>query len=354
MELSIPEKQQYNRHLILDDIGEVGQLKLKQAKVLIIGAGGLGCPVLQYLTAAGIGTIGIIDNDRVSVSNLQRQILYTHNDVGQLKVEAAVKKLAQLNPHINFNIYPAQLTSDNAIELFNQYDIIVDGSDNFPTRYLVNDAAVLTNKPLVFGAIYKFEGQVSVFNHMNGPTYRCLFPTPPKPGEVPNCSEIGVLGVLPGIIGSMQANEVIKIITETGNVLNGKLMTFSTLNNESLIVSFEKNLDLTVDGLLEDYGLFCGMTENNFELDYEHIKDSLDQYLLVDVREEWERADFHIGGIHISVYDLINQLEQLKSDKPVLLYCQSGNRSTTGKKLLADVLPDQTVYTLKGGVQAVQ
>ncbi len=353
MELSKSEKQQYNRHLILDDIGLEGQLKLKAAKVLVIGAGGLGCPILQYLTAAGVGTIGIIDHDIVSISNLQRQTLYSHKDVGKLKVETAIKRLSGLNPHTIFKAYPYRLSVDNAIKILSKFDIIVDGSDNFPTRYLTNDASIIANKPLVFGAVYKFEGQVSVFNYQNGPTYRCLFPSPPAPNEVPNCSEVGVLGVLPGIIGSLQANEVIKMITGIGEILSSRLLTYSTLTNTSFQVSFEKNSSASVTELLKDYSLFCGMEENNFELDYADIKDSLDQYLLVDVREEWERADFHIGGIHISVYDLINQLDKLESEKPILLYCQSGNRSTTGKKLLADLLKDKSVYTLKGGIAAI-
>ena len=202
----------YNRHIILSEIGQAGQDKLSNAKVLVIGAGGLGCPVLQYLAAAGIGTIGIVDFDIVDISNLQRQVLFGTSSLGKNKAEAAKQRLEDLNNEISIIAYPEKLTHKNAIDLFNQYDIIVDGTDNFETRYLVNDACIITNKPLVFGAIYKFEGQVSVFNYQNGPSYRCLFPSPPKEGTVPNCSEIGVLGVLPGIIGSMQANEVLKII----------------------------------------------------------------------------------------------------------------------------------------------
>lgn len=354
MELNKNEIAQYRRHLSLAEIGHEGQLKLKSAKVLVIGSGGLGCPILQYLTAAGVGEIGLIDNDIVDQSNLQRQILFNHNDLGKPKVLAATEKLALLNPFIKIVPYHESLTTDNAIALFAQYDIIVDGSDNFPTRYLANDATVIAGKPLVFGSIYKFEGQVSVFNYQNGPTYRCLFPSPPAPNEVPNCSEVGVLGVLPGIIGSLQANEVIKIITGIGNVLSGKLLTYSTLTNQSFAVQFDKNSDSSVSELLPNYGLFCGMMENDLELDYAEVKDSLDQYLLVDVREAWEREDFHIGGIHISVYNLINELDQLATEKPILLYCQSGNRSGQGQKLLADLLVGKTVYTLKGGVQGLQ
>lgn len=354
MSLSTGEQKQYNRHLILEEIGLEGQLKLKEAKVLVIGAGGLGCPILQYLTAAGVGTIGIIDNDLVSQSNLQRQILYTHADIGKPKVTAATARLQKLNPFVQFKPYPEAITIKNAISLFEGYDIIVDGSDNFPTRYLVNDAAVLANKPLVFGAIYKFEGQISVFNYKNGPTYRCLFPSPPGQNEVPNCSEIGVLGVLPGIIGSFQANEVIKIVIGIGNVLSGELLTYNTLTHEQLKISFNKNATINFTKLEDDYGLFCGIMENTFELEYEDIKNKLNQYHLIDVREEWESEEFNIGGIRISVYDLINQLDKLNSDKQILLYCQSGNRSSTGRQLLADLLPGKDVFTLKGGVSQIE
>src|SRR5690606_19253182 len=214
----------YSRHIILSEIGQAGQDKLLSAKVLVIGAGGLGCPVLQYLAAAGIGTLGIIDFDVVEISNLQRQVLFGTSSLGKNKAEAAKKHLEDLNPEISIMAYAEKLTYQNALELFKNYDIIVDGSDNFETRYLVNDACIITNKPLVFGAIYKFEGQVSVFNYQNGPSYRCLFPNPPQKDTVPNCSEIGVLGVLPGIIGSMQANEVLKIILGIGSTLSGKLL----------------------------------------------------------------------------------------------------------------------------------
>lgn len=218
----------YNRHIILSEIGQQGQDKISNAKVLVVGAGGLGCPILQYLTAAGIGTIGIIDFDVVDISNLQRQVLFGSSSLGQNKAEAAKQRLKDLNNTISIISYPKKLTYKNAITLFNQYDIIVDGTDNFETRYLVNDACIITNKPLVFGAIYKFEGQISVFNYKNGPSYRCLFPNPPN-GTVPNCSEIGVLGVLPAIIGSMQANEILKIILGIGNVLSGKLLCYNAL-----------------------------------------------------------------------------------------------------------------------------
>ena len=217
-----------------------GQLKLKESKVLVIGAGGLGCPILQYLTAAGIGTIAIVDNDIVDQTNLQRQILYAHCDIGKFKAQIAAKKLSGLNPFVKFKVHTERLSSENALNLFTPYDIIIDASDNFPTRYLANDAAILAEKPLVFGSIFKFEGQISVFNYKNGPTYRCLFPTPPKPDTTPNCSDIGVLGILPGIVGCLQANEVIKMICGIGETLSGKLLTYDALTMQQQVFSFQK------------------------------------------------------------------------------------------------------------------
>jgi len=354
MPLSTEEKQQYNRHLILDKVGVKGQEKLKAAKVLVIGAGGLGCPILQYLAAAGIGNIGIMDDDVVDVSNLQRQVLYGHSSVGINKAEAAKSRLTDINPHITVITYQYRLTEENALDLFADYDVIVDGSDNFPTRYLCNDAAILTGKPLVFGSIYKFEGQVSVFNYRNGPTYRCLFPNPPGPNEVPNCSEIGVLGILPGIIGAMQGNEVLKIVLGIGEVLSGQLLTYCTLNNSQVALRFDKTDASNITELLNSYGSFCGITKNDFELEYADIKDKLDNYVLVDVREQWEHENFNIGGIHISLYELVNNIDLLNSKKPILLYCATGSRSEMGRKLLTDLLPKSTIYTIKKGVNAIE
>ena len=230
----------YHRQIILPEIGEEGQKKLNAAKVLVIGAGGLGCPVLQYLSGAGIGTIGIIDFDVVETSNLHRQVLYGKNDVGTNKALAAKKRLSDLNPDIVINVYPEKLTVKNALTLFADYDIVIDGSDNFSTRYLVNDACIITGKPLVYGAIFKYQGQVSVFNYNNGPSYRCLFPEPPSAGTVPSCSEIGVIGVLPGIIGSFQANEVLKMILGIGEVLDGKLMMYDSLSTQFSTFSIQR------------------------------------------------------------------------------------------------------------------
>ncbi|MFD1551415.1 dinucleotide-utilizing protein [Putridiphycobacter roseus] len=353
MDLSKEELKQYSRHIKLKEIGLIGQLKLKAAKVLVIGAGGLGSPILQYLAAAGIGTLAVIDGDVVDQSNLQRQVLYTHHDIGVFKVNAAKEKLQALNPYIKIITYPFELDNKNAIELFKAYDIIVDGSDNFPTRYLVNDAAVIANKPLVFGSIYKFEGQVSVFNYKNGPTYRCIFPTPPLADSVPNCAEVGVLGVLPGMIGNFQANEVLKILLDIGEVLSGKILTYNTLTNKQFVIKFDKNPEINVTALQTNYQEFCGIVTEEHELSYPMIKNKLDEYLLIDVREDWEHADFNIGGINISLYELEKEFAQINTDKPILLYCESGNRSNTGKQFLDHLLKDIKVYTLKGGIQTL-
>ncbi|MBL4654485.1 MAG: molybdopterin-synthase adenylyltransferase MoeB, partial [Bacteroidia bacterium] len=271
MGLTKEEVSQYQRHIILPEIGKKGQEKLINAKVLVVGAGGLGCPILSYLAAAGIGTIGIIDADVVDATNLHRQVLYGKDDIGKPKVEIAKKKLSQLNPFIQINIYQERLDSSNALKIFQDYDLIADGTDNFPTRYLINDACVISDKPFVFGSIFKFEGQVSVFNFKNksgkkGPTYRCLFPEPPSPGSVPNCAEIGVMGVLPGIIGSMQANEVIKIFIGIGDVLNGKLLVYDSLTAEVNTLNFdrvEENCDISE---LIDYEQFCNTNQNSINM----------------------------------------------------------------------------------------
>lgn len=353
MPLSKDEIKQYNRHLILDEIGESGQLKLRQSKVLVIGAGGLGCPILQYLSAAGVGTIGIIDDDKVDQSNLQRQILFAISDVGEFKVTAAIKRLNGLNPFVNFIPHLCRLNTENALSIFQGYDIIVDGSDNFPTRYLANDASAISKKPLVFGSIFKFEGQVSVFNYQNGPTYRCLFPNPPGPNEVPNCSEIGVLGVLPGIIGSIQANEVLKILLGIGNVLSGQLLTYNTLNNTQYIIKFDKNEALKINSLDSNYEIFCGLKELEFDLEYGSVKDQLNDYSLIDVRELWERDIANIGGIHIPLAELPQRLKELEGSKPILIYCQTGSRSQIARQLFIDFNDKLEVFCIKDGIENI-
>lgn len=322
----------YNRHIILSEIGQTGQNKLSKAKVLVVGAGGLGCPVLQYLAAAGVGTIGIVDFDVVETSNLQRQVLFGSSSLGQNKADAAKNRLSDLNESITVNSYPEKLTFQNAIELFNQYDIIVDGTDNFETRYLINDACVITNKPFVFGAIFKFQGQVAVFNYNNGPTYRCAFPNMPKQGEVPNCSEVGVLGVLPGIIGTMQANEVLKIILEIGEVLSGKLECYNALTNEKFTIKVEKS-EKVIKDILKNSRDFNKRKMNSFCM-VEDFEVSIKQLLhkenvqFIDVRELNEQPK--VEGIPVTSIPLSSFLEHLDLidvDKKKAVFCQSGIRS---------------------------
>ncbi|WP_308992282.1 HesA/MoeB/ThiF family protein [Mariniflexile litorale] len=347
----------YNRHIILSEIGQTGQDKISNAKVLVIGAGGLGCPVLQYLTAAGIGQLGIVDFDVVELSNLQRQILFGTSSLGQNKAEAAKKRLEDLNKDITIIAYAEKLTYQNAIELFSQYDIIVDGTDNFETRYLINDACIITNKPLVFGAIFKFEGQVSVFNYENGPSYRCLFPNPPEENTVPNCSEIGVLGVLPGIIGSMQANEVLKIILGIGNVLSGKLLCYNALTSQTMVLKISKS-EATIHAVLKEKDAF-----SNKQVDFNcefvpkviSIKDvfSKEDVQFIDVREvhELPKVDsINVSAIPLS--ELENSIHKINSEKQKVIFCQSGIRSKKAVSLL-EKLNITNCFSLKEGALAI-
>lgn len=322
----------YNRHIILSEIGQNGQDKISSAKVLVVGAGGLGCPILQYLAAAGIGTIGIIDFDVVELSNLQRQVLFGNSTLGINKAIAAKQRLEDLNNTISIKAYPEKLTHKNAINLFENYDIIVDGSDNFETRYLVNDACIITNKPLVFGAIYKFEGQVSVFNYQKGPSYRCLFPNPPEKDAVPNCSEIGVLGVLPGIIGTMQANEVLKIILGVGDALSGKILFYNALTYQTSTLKIKRN-ETAIQTVLDEKENFQSQTFHfNCELDDESIsiKNILNKVncLFIDVRETHETPKIEgLNVINIPLSQLENNSNKIDLKKENYLFCKSGMRS---------------------------
>ncbi|GAA4811325.1 HesA/MoeB/ThiF family protein [Litoribaculum gwangyangense] len=340
----------YNRHIILSEIGEEGQNKLSKAKVLVVGAGGLGCPVLQYLTAAGIGTIGIIDFDVVEKSNLQRQILFGKSSLGKNKALVAKQHLEDLNDDISIVAYSEKLTYQNALSLFELYDIVVDGSDNFETRYLVNDACIITKKPVVYGAIYKFEGQVSVFNYENGPSYRCLFPETPK-DTVPNCSEIGVFGVLPGIIGSMQANEVLKMVIGIGDVLSGKLLLYNALSTKSTILKIHK-LEPIFDLVLKEKDNFHRKQLNN-DCEIQAIEVSIKDMSLseniqfIDVREAHEQPkidDFSITQIPLN--DLKKQLENIHPEKQKLIFCQSGIRSKKAVSIL-NALNVTNCYSVK-------
>lgn len=358
MEFTSKELKRYNRHLILPEFGKEGQEKLKRARVLVIGAGGLGSPVLLYLTAAGVGTIGIIDDDKVDESNLQRQVLFDTKDIGYAKAEISVAKLSQQNPHVSFKSYPERLTSENAVELFAQYDVIVDGTDNFPTRYLVNDACVLTNKPLIFGSIFKFDGQVSVFNYNEGPTYRCLFPEPPQAGEVPSCSQVGVIGVLPGIIGSLQAAETIKIITGIGEPLSGKLMHFNALTMNSEMFTISKNPEIEVTELI-DYADFCGVKEEVIA-DVElmgagelSVIMGMQPVQLIDVREDFEWDICHIEGAkQIPLGDITSRVSEIDRDQKTVIYCHHGARSAQAIQTLQKEYGFTNLVNLEGGIDA--
>lgn len=338
----------------MPEIGLEGQKKLKAAKVLVIGAGGLGCPVLQYLAAAGVGTIGICDFDLVSESNLQRQILFTIDDVGKPKAKVAAQKLKMLNKYVDFVVHNEMLSKKNVLNLFEAYDIIVDGSDNFPTRFLVNDACVILKKPLVFGAIYKFEGQLSVFNYKNGPTYRCLVPEEPDASEMPSCSQIGVIGVLPGIIGSYQANEVIKIITDVGEVLSGKLLMIDTLKMHHTILSIKRNEDVANITKLSDYGDFCHDEYANvkqisaIEL-YERMKSN--NIKIYDIREKELYNSYRIKSENVSIDDLLFKPELLDSEQDIVLVCEKGVNSAAIIEELENDNKEYSLLNLDGGIQ---
>ncbi len=357
--LTPEEKNRYDRHLILSEIGLEGQEKLKNARILVIGAGGLGCPVLQYLTAAGIGTIGIVDFDNVDESNLQRQILFGIHDIGKNKAVAAKERLEQLNPHVQFDIYQYRLEASNALALFEQYDLIIDGTDNFSTRYLVNDACVVTGKPLVFGAIFKFEGQVSVFNYEKGPSYRCLFPSAPEAGSVPNCSEIGVLGVLPGMIGTQQANEALKIVLGIGNVLSGKIMNYNALNTQSYILNITR-VDTEIQQVIDrkahfseyNYDFFCGLTtsEEITPNELRHLIQQGQHLQIIDVRQPHEQPKIkELGNINIPLNELTNRIQELDSQAKTIVYCQHGIRSVQASEILQEA-GFKHVTNMTGGI----
>jgi adenylyltransferase/sulfurtransferase len=315
------ELKRYDRQMLLPELGIEGQQKLKAASVLVIGAGGLGSPVLLYLSAAGIGHIGVIDHDLVDESNLQRQILYNTNDIGKNKAETAVAKLQLLNPHIGFDSYPFKLTVDNAATIIGKYELVIDGSDNFPTRYLVNDTCVELGKPLVFGSLFKFEGQVSVFNFMGGPDYRSLYPEPPLAEDVPNCGESGVIGTLPGIVGTHMANEAIKLIGGFGGILSGKLMTIDALNNDVRIFNLQKQTH--ADQKTSTSPPLISVTID----DLRDWQDRKEDFLLIDVREVYEYEESNIGGQNIPLYDLADQLSELPLTQKLVFYCTTGYRS---------------------------
>jgi sulfur-carrier protein adenylyltransferase/sulfurtransferase len=358
--LSHEEVRRYSRHLIMPEVGMAGQKKLKAGSVLLIGAGGLGSPLAMYLAAAGVGRIGLVDYDVVDASNLQRQVIHSTSDVGRPKLDSARDRILDINPHVQVDAYPVPLTSANALEILAPYDVIVDGTDNFPTRYLTNDACVLLDKPNVYGSIFRFDGQVSVFYAKEGPCYRCLFPQPPPPGLVPSCAEGGVLGVLPGTIGALQATEAIKLILGVGEPLIGRLLLYDALNMEFSEVKLRKNPECPVCGEnptlteLIDYEQFCGMPAHDRSA-YQHGLESgedvpaitpaaLQERLaagerlqLLDVREphEWAISNLgHLGASLIPKAQVLEQMSQLDTAQEIVVYCRTGARSADVIRLL--------------------
>jgi adenylyltransferase/sulfurtransferase len=365
--LSNDEILRYSRHLIMPEVGMEGQQKLKAAKVLCIGAGGLGSPLALYLTAAGVGTLGIVDFDVVDYTNLQRQIIHTTNDVGRKKLDSAADKLKAINPFLNLRTFETRLTSANALDLFREFDIIADGTDNFPTRYLVNDACVLTGKPNVYGSIFRFEGQASVFATEEGPCYRCLYPEPPPPGLVPSCAEGGVLGILPGLIGVIQATETIKLILGQGDPLIGRLLLVDALGMKFRELKLRKSPDCPVCGKsptvkeLIDYNEFCGIRGEEAPagndvptISVEELKQKLDakaDIFILDVREPHEYQICHLNGYLIPVGDLPKRVHELDSSREIVAHCRSGVRSGKAVDFLRQA-GFKKVHNLAGGILA--
>jgi len=366
--LSNEEILRYSCHLIMPEVGMEGQLKLKAAKVLLVGTGGLGAPLGLYLAAAGVGRLGLVDFDTVDFTNLQRQIMFGTSDVGRPKSVAATERLRSLNPDIHIETYDTHLTSDNALELLRDYDVIVDGTDNFPTRYLVNDASVLLGKPNVYGSIFRFEGQVSVFGAPGGPCYRCVYPEPPPPGLVPSCAEGGVLGVLPGIVGCIQAMEAIKLILGVGDPLIGRLLLFDALGMKFRELKLRKNPDCPVCGThptvtkLIDYAEFCGIRGEEApaqptsvpDITPRELKARLDRgddLYVLDVREPHEFQICNIGGHLIPLGDLPKRVSELDSSKEIVAHCRSGKRSAEAAEFLRKA-GFRKILNLKGGILA--
>jgi sulfur-carrier protein adenylyltransferase/sulfurtransferase len=364
--LTNEEILRYSRHLIMPEVGMEGQLKLKAARVLLIGSGGLGAPLGLYLTAAGVGHLGLVDFDVVDFTNLQRQVTFGTSDVGQPKTEAARRRLSNLNPDVQITTYETKLSSANALEIFKDYDIVVDGTDNFPTRYLVNDACILLGKPNVYGSIFRFEGQVTVFGMPDGPCYRCLYPEPPPPGLVPSCAEGGVLGVLPGIIGSLQALETIKLIIGRGESLAGRLVLFDALAPKFRELRLRKNSHCpmcsshrTIHQLI-DYNEFCGIrgeeeAESNLEvpeITVRELKERLDRgedVFILDVREPHEYQICNLKGHLIPLGELPKRVHELDSAREIVAHCKSGKRSAQAVDFLRQA-GFRKIYNLRGGI----
>jgi molybdopterin/thiamine biosynthesis adenylyltransferase/rhodanese-related sulfurtransferase len=362
-ELSGTERRRYERHLILPEFGEEGQLKLKNGSVLIVGTGGLGSPVALYLAAAGVGRIGLVDFDVVDESNLQRQVIHFSSDVGRSKLESAKSKILDINPSVVVETHEVALRSENALEILSNYDVIVDGTDNFPTRYLVADACTILGKPNVYGSIFRFEGQVTVFNHQDGPSYRCLYPEPPPPGLVPSCAEGGVLGVLPGVVGTLQATEAVKILTGIGTPLKGRLLLYNALDLTFRTVKVRRNPAWAVGAPhpdvkgLVDYEQFCGLKhagDAGDEISARELKGWIDQgrsFTLVDVREPHEHDRVNIGGKLVPLKTVIGRQSEIPREGVVVVYCKMGGRSRQAVESLK-AAGYTNLLNLSGGVAA--
>ena len=365
--LTNEERLRYSRHLILPEVGVDGQLKLKQGKVLCVGAGGLGSPLALYLAAAGIGTLGMVDFDVVDISNLQRQIIHSTADVGRKKLDSAAESIAAINPNVELRKFETLLSSSNALEIFRDFDIIADGTDNFPTRYLVNDACILTGKPNVYGSIFRFEGQASVFATKDGPCYRCLYPEPPPPGAVPSCAEGGVLGILPGLVGVIQATETIKLILGLGESLAGRLLMIDAATMSFRELKLRKNPDCPACGThptmtqLIDYNQFCGVGKSETgvaatmaDMTVEELKrrlDAGDNLFVLDVREPHEYQIANIGGHLIPLNDLPKRIGELDRSREIVVHCKLGGRSAKAVDFLRQS-GFTNVHNLGGGISA--
>jgi adenylyltransferase/sulfurtransferase len=362
--LTNAETLRYSRHLILPEVGVEGQLKLKQARVLCLGAGGLGSPVALYLAAAGVGTLGMVDFDVVDMTNLQRQVLHGSNDVGRKKLDSAAERITGINPNVQVRKFEVRLTSANAMEILRDFDIVVDGTDNFPTRYLVNDACVLGGKPNVYGSIFRFEGQASVFATKDGPCYRCLYPEPPPPGMVPSCAEGGVLGILPGLVGMIQATETIKLILGAGESLVGRLLLVDALAMRFRELKLRKNPDCSVCGehptvtQLIDYDQFCGIRGEEKaampEMTPEELKrrlDAGDDLFVLDVREPHEYQICNLGGHLLPLNDLPKRVGELDPNREIVVHCKLGGRSAKAVDFLHQS-GFARVHNLTGGINA--
>ena len=369
-ELSQDELLRYSRHLILPEVGEEGQRRLKAARVLCVGVGGLGSPLALYLAAAGVGTLGLVDFDVVDASNLQRQILHSTNDIGRRKLDSAAEKLQALNPDLNLVKHDTKLSSANALDILKDYDIVADGTDNFPTRYLVNDACVLLGKPNVYGSIFRFEGQASVFATRDGPCYRCVYPEPPPPKLVPSCAEGGVLGILPGLVGVIQATETVKLILGKGTTLAGRLLLVDALNMRFREVRLRKNPDCQICGAhpaftqLIDYQQFCGIAPSIQEeirimngvpqLTAAEVKRRMDageDLFILDVREPFEYQIANIGGTLIPLGQIPHRLHEIDREREIVVYCKFGARSQRAAEFLRQSGYSK-VSNLAGGIMA--